>query len=115
MSKYTAENAFSELDNAETILLQKVEKHLEHSEPYEVAKILTLVNRELYRIDEDARTLRLTGELDHDIYTAMSKTYHDIARRIMQLAYDYKLGHEVSVFHKSLRLARRLTRISQSI
>jgi len=72
----------------------------------EVAKILTLVSRESYKIDEEARRLKLTGELDLNIYSVLSKGYHEIANRIMELSYEYKLAHEVSALHKSMRFAK---------
>jgi hypothetical protein len=106
MSKYVTENALQELDNVEETILQKVEEHLEKSEALEVAKILTLVSRESYRIDEEARRLRLTGELDLDIYNILSKGYHGIATRIMQISYEYKLAHEVSALHKGMKFSR---------
>lgn len=106
MSKYTTENALQELDKTETVLLQKAEEYLEQSNAVEVAKILTLVSRESYRIDEEARRLKLTGELDLDVYNILSKGYHDVASRIMELSYEYKLAHEVSTLHKSMRFAR---------
>ncbi len=106
MPKYTTENALQELDNAEAIILQKVEQYLEKSNALEVAKILTLLGRESYRIDEEARRLKLTGQLDLDIYNVLSKGYHDIANRIMQVSYDYNLAHEVSALHKSIKFSK---------
>ncbi len=108
MSKYTTENSKQELEEVETILMPKVEQYLEKSEPLEVAKILTLVSRESYRIDEEARTLKLTGQLDTDIYNVLSKGYHEIASRIMQVSYEYKLAHEVSVLHKSMKFSKEI-------
>ncbi len=108
MSKYTTENALQELDNAETVILQKIEQYLEKSDALEVAKILTLVGRESYHIDEEARRLKLTGQLDPDIYNVLSKGYHEIASRIMQLSYEYKLAHEVSVLHKGMKFSKEL-------
>lgn len=106
MVKYLTEDALLEMDRVQTLLLQKTEEHLENSDVREVAKILTLVTRELYRTDEEARRLRLTGELEPGIYNIISRTYHDIASRIMELSCEYKLGDQVSTLHKSMRFAR---------
>ncbi len=106
MPKYTTENALQEVDKAETVLLQKAEEYLEKSNALEVAKILTLVSRESYRIDEEARRLKLTGELDLDIYNVLSKGYHDIADSIMRLSYEYELAHEVVPLHKSMKFSK---------
>lgn len=106
MSKYVTENALHELDKTETVLLQKAEEYLEQSNALEVAKILTLVSRESYKVDEEARRLKLAGELDLDIYNVLSRGYHEIANRIIELSYEYKLAHEVSALHKSMRFAK---------
>ncbi len=108
ISKYTADNALKELDSAEAIIMQKAEQHLEKSDALEVAKILTLVSRESYRIDEEARRLKLTGQLDLDVYNILSKGYHNIASRVIQLSYEYKLAHEVSTLHKGMKFSREM-------
>lgn len=108
MSKHTTENALRELEHVEALLMVKVEQYLEKSQPLEIAKILTLVSRESYRIDEDARALELTGQLDPDIHNILSKGYHEIASRIIHLSYEYKLAHEVSVPHKSMKFSKEI-------
>ena len=108
MSKYSNENALNELNAVQETLAQKVEQYLEKSNALEVAKILTLVTRESFHIDEEARRLRLTGELDLDVYNTLSKGYHDLANAILQLSYEYKLAHEVSTLHKSMKFSKEM-------
>ena len=67
MSKYSVESAICEIDNTETIILQKVEQYLKNGNALEVAKILTLVIKESHKLDEEARRLKLVGELNLDI------------------------------------------------
>jgi len=90
----------------ESRLVPAIQRYLENNKTLEVAKALVIVNKELYRTEEEARRLRLTGELDLEIYQALTAGYRHIAEKIMSLAYKHKLAHEVSVLHKALRFSQ---------
>jgi hypothetical protein len=103
MQKYNVESANIELNSLESVLASKVEYYLKKNDTINAAKGLIAVNKELYKIEEDGRKLRLTGQLDVQVYEALTKGYKQIADRIMNIAYKHNYAHEVSVLHKALR------------
>ena len=105
VTKYSSENAVEELHELERKMVPFIEKYLESNQTMEVAKALVIVNKELYRIEEEARRLRLTGELDPEIYRTLTRGYRGLAYKIMNLAQDYKIAHEVSVLQKALKFS----------
>ena len=82
-----------------------IERYLRNNQPIEVARALVIINKELYRIEEEARKLRLRGELDFDIYRVLTARYDTLVRKITNLSYSYKLAHEVSVLFKALKFS----------
>jgi len=106
MQRYSVENVVEELNILERLLVSTIERYLEARDIINAAKGLIAVNKELYKIEEDARRLRLTGQLDLQIYDAFAKGYKRIADRIMKVAYERNYAHEVSVLHKALRFTK---------
>ncbi len=102
--RYSIDYAAEEIGELDAVLTPIVEKYLEEK-PVEVAKALVIVNKELYRYEEEARRLRLTGELDVDIYKTPVSRYRDLSNKILKLGYKYKIVHEVSTLHKALRFS----------
>lgn len=103
--KYNVDYAAEEIGELEATLTPIIEKYLEENKPVEVAKALVIVNKELYRYEEEARRLRLTGGLDTDIYKAIISGYRALSNKILKLSYEYKLAYEVSTLHKALRFS----------
>ncbi len=93
--KYNVQIAMQEYDRLLNEVMQKVEFHLERSDSFEVAKIYSLVRKELYKTDEDARSLKLTGEFDPEMYGVMSESYRDIGIRLIRTSHEYSLGNKV--------------------
>ncbi|MBI2183958.1 MAG: hypothetical protein HYU39_03255 [Thaumarchaeota archaeon] len=112
MQRYSLDNAIEELNVLESVVAGKVRNYLEKTDIINAARGLIAVNKELYRVEEDARRLRLTGQLDLEIYNALTKGYKLIADRIMKTAYEYKYAHEVSVLFKALRFTNEVSSLS---
>lgn len=112
MQRYTTENAMDELNFLGSILVQKVGNYLEDNDIINAARGLCAISKELYKIEEDSRRLRLTGELDVQIYTTLTKGYRQITDRIMSLAYEHHYAKEISSLHKSLRFTNEAPSLS---
>jgi len=108
MSKYDAKTAILELDLIESKLMEKAEKYLESNNSFEVTKIYSLVRKELYNIDKDARRLKLTGELDSEMYGVMSEGYRDIGIRLIRISHEYSLGNKVLKIHDTIRFSEKI-------
>ncbi|MCP8315788.1 MAG: hypothetical protein H3Z51_02855 [archaeon] len=109
--KYGVDYAAEEIGTLELILIPIVERYLEEKKPIEVAKALAILNKELYRYEEEARRLRLTGELDIEIYKTIISGYRGLSSKILQLSYKCKLAHEVSTLQKALRFSSEIAGI----
>jgi len=112
MQRYSVENAIDEVKVLESVLTGRVEKYLESKDIINAAKGLIAINKEIYKVEEDARRLRLTGELDVHTHTALTNGYRQIAERIMKVAYEHHFAHEVSVLYKALRFTNDAPNLS---
>ena len=112
MQKYNVESANIELNSLESVLARRVAGYLESDDVLNAARGLIAVNKELYKLDEDARRLRLTGELDVEIYHTMKNGYAQIADRIMKIANGFNYSREVSILHRSLRFSNEAPSLS---
>src|SRR6058998_3686289 len=99
----TVDSVIIEIGTLEPILLRRIEKYIQSDDIVNAAKGLIATNQEIYKIDEDARKLRLAGQLDVQVYEALTKDYKQISDKIMKIAYERKLAHEISALHKALR------------
>lgn len=113
MQRYSLDSAIEELNVLESVVVGKVRNYLEKCDIINAARGLVAVNKELYKLEEDARKLRLTGQLDRDIYNAMTGGYRLIANRIMKTAYEYKYAHEVSILFKALRFTNEVSTLAE--
>ncbi|NIP61271.1 MAG: hypothetical protein GWN01_10205 [Nitrosopumilaceae archaeon] len=91
-----------------TEIMQRAEYYLERSNSFEVAKIYALVRKELYKIDEDARKLKLTRELDPEMYDVMSSSCRDMGERVMDLAREYSLRNKVFEVYNAIRFSNEV-------
>lgn len=113
MQRYSLDNAIEELNVLESVLVGKVREYLEKNDIINAARGLIAINKELYRVEEDARRLRLTGQLDQQIYNAFTRGYRQIADRIMETAKEYRYAHEVSVLFKALRFTNEVSTLAE--
>lgn len=103
MQKYNVETANTELNSLESVVARRVEDYLESNDVINAARGLIAVNKEIYKLEEDARRLRLTGELDIEVYQSLRNGYARITERIMTIARGFHYSQEVSSLHRSLR------------
>ena len=107
--KYNVQTAMQEFDRLSEKVMQKVEFHLERSNSFEVAKIYSLVKNELYKTGEDARSLKLAGKLDVEMYDVMSNSCIDIGKQIILLSHEYSLGNKVCEIYNVIRSSNKIT------
>ena len=109
---YSVETAVEELTDLEAVIERRVRRFLEKRDIINAARGLIAVNKELYRIEEDARKLRLAGELDQKIYKIMIRGYVQIADRIINIAGEHNSLHEIMVLHKALRFTTEVSTLA---
>lgn len=112
MQKYNVEAANGELNTLESVLARRVEEYLEGNDVINAARGLVAVNKEIYKLEEDARELRLTGELDVEIYRALRNGYSRIAERIMTIARGFHYTREISSLNRSLRFTNEASSLT---
>ncbi len=108
-SRYGPDEAIKEYDSISTELMQRAEYYLERSNSFEVAKLYALVRKESYKIDEDARKLKLARKLDTKMYDVISNSCQDIGERIMELAREYSLGNRVYEVYEAIRFGSEIS------
>ena len=107
--KYNVQTAMQEYALLSEKVMQKVEFHLERDNSFEVAKIYSLVQNELYKTDEDARKMKLTGKLVPEMYDVMSNGCIDIGKQIILLSHEYSLGNKVYEIYNVIRSSNKIT------
>ena len=70
--------------------------------------MLVVINKEMYRYEEEARRLRLTGELDQDVCTELGSGYNNIRRKILDVIAEHKLNSEVSRLFRIMRFSNEV-------
>lgn len=96
------------MEEIESKLLPAVVKYLENRQLVEVAKAVAIVDKEIYRIEEEARRLRLTGELDLEVCKMMTVGYRTLADKIMALSYHHNVAKEVATLNRVLRFSNEI-------
>ena len=103
--RYSRTDVLDEVGEVEARMLSHVTTCLRGKNSIEVARALVIVSKEIYRLEEEGRRLRLTGELDPEIYKLLVLGFQRILSRIMNVAFSYNLLNEVSSLRKALRFS----------
>ena len=64
-------------------------------------------------VEEDARKLRLTGQLDQGIYNALRKGFARIADSIIKTAFEHQYTHEISILSRALKFTNEVSTLSE--
>lgn len=105
---YDFKHAEQELSELGERLISRAEVFADNYNVVELAKLLVMVNKEVYRIEEEARRLRLTGQLKLDIYHGMVRGYRAIVDQIFKIAYNNSIADEVRTVCKALKFSNDL-------
>lgn len=113
MAHYTTEEALNELDDIGLGLVKKVQDYLKAGDVVNATKGLVALRREMYKLDEDARKLRLSGQLESEVYRTLSVGYRQIAKMVFEAASDYERNDEVTKLYPVLRFSRDVPSLSE--
>jgi hypothetical protein len=113
MQQYYADDAKEELKELEDSVIEKIRKYLEKDDIINAARGLVAVNKELYKVEEDGRKLRLTGQLEQGIYDALRKGFTRIADNIVKTAFEHQYAHEISVLSRALRFTNEVSTLPE--
>jgi len=105
---YSMWTATEELYGLGERLYEKAKALVERNDCYELARMLAVIDKEVYRYEEEARRLRLTGELELDVYREIISDFSEIKRKIFNVLTERKLGSEVSRIYKLMRFSNEL-------
>jgi ABC-type phosphate transport system auxiliary subunit len=105
MKNYSPWDASQEMYELEEVLFKKANKLAEKGDSYELARMLVVINKETYRLEEEARKLRLTGELDLEVYRELVEDYANMRRRILEVITKKNLNNEVARLYKVMRFS----------
>lgn len=105
MKNYSPWDASQEMYELEEVLFKKANKLAEKRDSYELARMLVVINKETYRLEEEARKLRLTGELDLEVYRELVEDYANMRRRILEVITKKNLNNEVARLYKVMRFS----------
>jgi len=105
MKNYSPWEASQEMYELEEVLFKKANKLAEKGDSYELARMLVVINKETYRLEEEARKLRLTGELDLEVYRELVEDYANMRRRILEVITKKNLNNEVARLYKVMRFS----------
>jgi hypothetical protein len=103
MQKHNLDSASLELNNLETVLSARVTNSLEAGDILDVARGLIALDKEAYKTEEEARKLRLTGQPDAEIYTALNRGYRRLHEKVNQLMKKDNHSQEISTLYRALR------------
>jgi len=106
--RYSVWTAGEELYVLEEELFKKAAQLVEKKDCYELARMLVVIDKEVYKYEEEARRLRLTGELDLDVYRELISSYNGIRQKIFKLINENKLGNDVSRLFKLMRFSNEV-------
>lgn len=108
MRDYSGFEATEELCGLGSELLEKACRLAQEKDSYELARMLVILDKEVYRFEEVARKLRLTGELDIDVYKELISGYGKIRQRIFGPITEHKLNNEVARLFKIMRFSNEV-------
>jgi len=108
VDKYSAWDAREELCDLEGVLLEKANMFAKSKDSYELARMLVVMNKEVYRYEEEARKLRLTGELNWDTYEELISRFYNVKRKIFDVVTQHKLNSDVSRLFKIMRFSNEV-------
>jgi hypothetical protein len=103
MADYSTQDALEELHEVGIKILAKAERDVQKTKVVELAKMYALVRRESERLEEEARKLRLSGDLDREVYSELAHGYESLGRGILEIAKSRWLTADVYVLSKGLR------------
>ena len=112
MQKYNLDNVGLELSNLEAVLAERVTNSLETGDLLDVAKGLIALDKESYKIDEEARRLRLIGQLDAEIYGALNRGYRRLSEKMNRLVQQDDHLKEVQTLYRALRFTNEAVSLS---
>lgn len=108
MKNYSPWDAREELYVLENTLYEKATVIAQNKDSYELARMVVVINKEMYRYEEEARRLRLTGELDPDVCRELASGYSNIRRRVLDLIAEHRLNGEVSRLFRIMRFSNEV-------
>lgn len=100
--------ATEELYELSEKLFEKAKALVEKRDCYELARMLAVIDKEVYRYEEEARRLRLRGELELDVYREIISDFSEIKKRIFSVLTETRLSVEVSKLYKLVRFSKEL-------
>ena len=106
--RYSVWTAGEELYVLEEELFKKAAQLAEKKDCYGLARMLVVIDKEVYKYEEEARRLRLTGELDLDVYRELISSYNGIRQKIFKLINENKLSNDVSRLFKLMRFSNEV-------
>jgi len=106
--RYSVWTVGEELYVLEEELFKKASQLVEKRDCYELARMLVVIDKEVYKYEEEARRLRLTGELDLDVYREIISSYNSIRQKIFKLINENKLGNDVLRLFKLMRFSNEV-------
>lgn len=95
MASYSSEDALKELKEIESKFLYKTENFVRDKNPEAIARILLAIDNELFETESEARRLRLSGQLDVNVYRTLIDGYFGLQRQVIELSEKYGLGRDV--------------------
>lgn len=105
---YSMWSATEELYELGERLYRKAKILAERKDCYELAKMLVVIDKEVYRYEEEARKLRLKGELELDVYREIISDFSEIKKNIFNILTERNLSNEVSKLYKLMRFSNEL-------
>jgi hypothetical protein len=115
MQGYNLDSVALELKNLEVLMTKRITDSLKTADYLDAAKGLIALDKESYKIEEDARKLRLKGELDLHVYSALSGGYRGLRDRMTRLAQHDGHSREVSTLYRALRFSNEAPNLSDCL
>ena len=107
-NKYSMWTVDEEFYGLEKQLLDKANRLVQERDAYELAKMLVLIDKEVYRYEEEARRLRLKGELNLDVYRELVSSYCNMKQKLFKLVNENKLSNDVSKIYRLMRFSNEV-------
>ncbi|MGB9622446.1 MAG: hypothetical protein ACPL07_01250 [Candidatus Bathyarchaeia archaeon] len=107
-NKYSMWTVDEEFYGLEKQLLDKASRLVQERDAYELAKMLVLIDKEVYRYEEEARRLRLKGELNLDVYRELVSSFSMARQKLFKLVNENKLSNDVSKIYRLMRFSNEV-------
>jgi hypothetical protein len=104
VQKYSVHEAEVELEELEARILERAEKLLNKKDSKTVARIILGLQNEIDQVYREARTLRLKGELDYQVYKTLVDGYSNITAKVFEYAEKCGLLDDVRHYYTFFRI-----------